>query len=295
MITSVLMTGASGLVGRSARSALEKQGIRVTPLSHADPAWDWSRGTLDRKVLEGMDAVIHLAGEPIAETRWSEQQKEKIRSSRINGTQAIANAMAEMASGPKVLVMASAIGFYGERGEEELTEKSDTGTGFLPQVVREWETAAHPASEAGVRVVQLRLGIVLSREGGALAKMRWPFILGLGGPLGSGTAWMSWIHLEDVSQAIVLAVIQPDWRGVYNLTAPTPETNRVFSKTLASTLSRPCLFPVPPFMLRLLFGEMADEALLVSSRVIPERLIQSGFVFQHPELAPALADLLKRT
>jgi len=293
MITSVLMTGASGLVGKAIRSALEEQNIQVRPLSHRDPAWDWSAGTLDAQVLEGIDAVIHLAGEPIANKRWSARQKEKIRNSRVIGTRAIADAMAGQSTGPRTLIMASAIGIYGDRGDDELTESAPSADGFLAAVVQNWESAAVPAETAGIRVVQLRLGIVLSEAGGALAKMLLPFRMGLGGPLGSGKAWMSWIHLDDVTQAFLQALQNPDWQGAYNLTSPNPVTNKVFSQTLASTLSRPCLFPVPPPVLRFLFGEMADEALLASAKVLPDRLLQAGFTFKHPEIRPALFDLLK--
>lgn len=294
MTKTVLLTGASGLVGHAISKALQAKGIQVKSLSHRDPAWNWEAGTLDPASVEGTDAVIHLAGEPIAAKRWSAAQKEKIRSSRIRGTRALAEAIAASRNGPHTFITASGSGYYGDRGDDWVDEDSTKGTGFLSDVVAGWEQATEPATQAGTRVVMFRIGLVLSADGGALAKMLPPFKMGVGGPLGNGKAWMSWVHLADVVRAFTTAVETPTWQGVYNLSTPHPVPNIELSKALAHTLSRPCIFPVPPFILRLLFGELADEGLLSSIRVAPKRLLEAGFRFEHPEIQPAMDHLLAK-
>jgi uncharacterized protein (TIGR01777 family) len=256
--------------------------------------WDPESGPLDPKSLEGIDAVVHLAGEGIANRRWSAAQKEKIRDSRVRGTTQLCEAMKSCSNPPKTLVCASAIGFYGDRGAERLTEKGPAGTGFLPDVCREWEDSTQPARDRGIRVVNLRIGIVLSPKGGALAKMLTPFKMGVGGVLGSGEQYMSWIALDDLIGAIHHALAQPALVGPVNAVSPHPVTNREFTKTLGKVLSRPTIFPMPAFAARLAFGEMADALLLASTRVEPTALATAGYPFRYPELEQALRYLLGR-
>jgi len=232
--------------------------------------------------------VVHLAGEGIAEGRWTDAQKERIRDSRTVGTALIAHAVARLARKPKVLVSASAIGIYGERGDALLDEDSAPGTGFLPEVGLLWEAAADPARDAGIRVVHPRFGIVLDPSGGALARMLLPFKLGVGGRLGSGAQWMSWVARADAVAALVFAIDRPSLVGPFNVTAPAPVSNREFTQALAAALHRPALFAVPGFAARLAFGELADAALLCSARVLPKRLLAEGFQFRQPELAAYL-------
>jgi uncharacterized protein (TIGR01777 family) len=243
------------------------------------------------KLVSGYDAVIHLSGENVA-GRWSEAKKKRIRDSRVVSTQNLAWALGEAQVRPAAFVCASAVGYYGDRGDETLTEQSGPGEGFLAEVCREWEAAAARVSEAGIRVVNLRIGIVLSPDGGALKQMLLPFRLGLGGRIGSGRQWWSWIHVADLVGAVEHALQSDALRGAVNLTAPTPVTNRDFTKALAEALHRPAVLPIPAFAARLAFGELADEGLLASARVAPKNLIQSGFVFQFPELRPALKSLM---
>ncbi len=243
--------------------------------------------------LEGVDAVVHLAGENIAE-RWTAAKKARIRDSRVKGTQLLCETLTRLSSPPKVLVSASAIGYYGDRGEETLTDDSPPGRGFLPEVCRAWEAATEPARQQGLRVVQLRLGVVLSVAGGALAKMLPPFRLGLGGVLGSGRQYMSWIALDDVVGTLQHAVVTDALQGPTNAVAPRAVTNQEFTKTLGKVLGRPTAMPLPAFAARLMFGEMADELLLASARVQPTKLLASGYQFRYPELAEALRHLLAR-
>ena len=254
--------------------------------------WDPAAGTIDRAGLEGVDAVVHLAGENIGQ-RWSPAVREGIRNSRVDGTRVLSDALATMARRPAVLVAASAIGIYGDRGADLLTEQSPPGRGFLAETTLAWEAAALPARDAGIRVAQLRLGIVLSPRGGALARMLPIFRLGGGGVLGSGRQWMSWIALDDAVAGFVHAIETPELAGPVNLTTPNPVTNREFTEALGSALSRPTLIAVPAFALRLALGrEMADSTVLASARVIPARLTESGFSFRYPGLSPALLHVL---
>ena len=295
---NILVTGASGLIGSALVSALTAAGHGVTRLVRSQPKsgekavrWDPMAGTIDPRAFEGVDAVVHLAGENIA-ARWTPAQKVKIRDSRVKGTQVLSEALARLASPPKVLVSASAIGYYGDRGTEILTEDSAPGAGFLAEVCRAWEAATEPARQHGMRVVRLRFGIVLSAAGGALPKMLPPFRLGLGGVLGSGQQYMSWIALDDAVGAIQHAVVTDALQGPVNAVAPQAVTNQEFTKTLGKVLGRPTVFPLPAFAARLMFGEMADELLLASARVQPAKLLASGFSFRYPELESALRHLL---
>ena len=290
----VLMSGASGLLGPAIAKALEAEGAVVTRLVRGAATKPnqitWEAGK-PLTVSASFDAVIHLAGESVV-GRWTEAKKARIRDSRVLGTRTLAEAAARMEKKPRVMIAASAIGFYGDRGEEVLTENSASGTGFLAEVSREWEAASEAAERAGVRVAHIRTGIVLSKSGGALGQMLLPFRLGLGGRLGSGRQWMSWIHIDDEVEAVRFVLRKDSVSGPVNFTAPNPVTNAEFTTALGKALSRPAIFPVPAFALRLAFGQMADEALLASARVLPERLLGSGFDFRFRELGPALANLL---
>lgn len=248
--------------------------------------WDPAR-PISSETVSGFDAVIHLAGESII-GRWTAVKKEKIRESRIAGTSNLAQALANAKVKPRVFISSSAIGYYGDRGDEILKEESPAGTGFLPEVCREWEVATEAAAEAGIRTVQIRTGIVLSTAGGALAKMLTPFKLGLGGIVGSGLQWMSWIDVRDMVGAIQHIVKTDQLRGPVNLVAPTPVRNAEFTKTLASVLSRPAFFPMPAFVVKLVFGEMGETVLLGSQRVEPRQLVASGYPFQFRELQGSL-------
>ena len=290
--TKLLITGSSGLLGSAITDLLDKQGTEWTALHHGEEGWDPEAGVFDPGHLEGITGVIHLAGESIASGRWTESRKEKIADSRIKGTRALAEGMAAVDNRPDFLICASATGFYGERGDEECTEHSAPGEGFLPEVVQEWESAADPAREAGVRVAHLRLGVVLSPEGGALKKMLPPFKLCLGGRLGNGEMWMSWVHLDDAADAFTKAALDETTTGAYNLVSPNPVRNSDFTKALGSALHRPTPFPLPAFMIRLLFGEMGESLLLTSTRVLPEQLKASGFEFTYPNIDLALENLL---
>lgn len=293
----IAVSGSSGLVGSALITALHDAGQDVVPLVRAGGSgtdgipWDVAAGP-DPEAMEGVGAMVHLAGENIADGRWSQARKRRIRDSRVDGTRGIAAALARMQAPPGVLVCASAIGFYGDRGEEVLREDSAPGDGFLPEVCQAWEGAADPAREAGIRVVHLRFGIILSTDGGALAKMLFPFRMGLGGKVGSGDQYMSWITLDDAVGAILHALQTEGLDGPVNAVAPAPVTNLEFTKALGRALSRPTLFPLPGFAARLVFGEMADELLLASTRVDPARLRDTGYTFRHPDLEPALRHLL---
>ncbi|MDG2305052.1 MAG: TIGR01777 family oxidoreductase [Candidatus Binatia bacterium] len=288
----VLISGASGLMGRNLVRSLTEAGHEVLRLVRAADSvgipWDPRGGELDRSPLEGFDAVVHLAGESIAEGRWTVEKKKRIRDSRIEGTNLLARSLSELDQPPKVLVCASAVGFYGDRGEEILDESAPPGVGFLAEVCREWEAAADPAREKGIRVVHLRFGVVLSGEGGALAKMLLPFRLGLGGILGDGSQYMSWIALDDAVGIVLHAISHEDLRGAVNAVSPNPVTNREYTKTLGGVLRRPTVIPLPSFGARLAFGEMADELLLASVRVSPKRLLETGYDFRFAELEEAL-------
>jgi uncharacterized protein (TIGR01777 family) len=254
--------------------------------------WNPEGGTIDAAALEGHDAAVHLAGEPIAEGRWDDAKKRRITESRVKGTRLIAETLAGLERKPRVLVSASAIGFYGDRGAEVMREESASGEGFLSEVCREWEKATLAASQAGVRVVHVRIGFVLDAEGGGLPKMLTPFKLGVGGKVGSGRQYISWITLEDLVRVLRRAIEDESLRGPVNAVAPGAVTNEEFTKALGHVLGRPTLLPVPTFALRLAFGEVADAVMLASTRVEPARLTESGFDFRHTELEAALRSVL---
>jgi uncharacterized protein (TIGR01777 family) len=266
--------------------------VRAVPAAGEEYRWDPAAGTVDPAALEGLDEVVHLAGETVS-GRWTDAKKERILRSRVDGTRTLSEALAGLERRPRVLVQASAVGYYGDRGAEQLTEDSPPGDGFLSEVVREWEAASRPAEEAGIRVVRLRFGIVLSPAGGALRTMLRPFRLGVGGKLGSGRQWMSWVSIDDVVGAIRHALATEELAGVANTVAPNPVTNAEFTKTLGRVIGRPTLLPVPGAALRLALGEFSQEA-LASTRVVPRRLLETGYEFRHPDLEQALRHVLGR-
>ena len=297
----VLVSGVSGPIGSALLSSfepeLEPRGMQIVRLvrgraeNGAQVSWNPLTPLSPAKV-SGFDAVVHLAGESIV-GRWTNEKKSAIRDSRVLGTRHLSAALAETEAKPRVLVCASAIGFYGDRGDEILGEKSPIGRGFLPEVCSEWEDATRAAPQAGIRTVNIRIGLVLSAKGGALRSMLTPFKLGLGGRIGSGQQWWSWIHVDDIVRGIHHAIRTESLSGPVNLVAPNPVRNAEFTKVLASVLGRPAFFPVPEFALRLAFGEMAaDELLLASQRVQPGRLGASGYTFRFRELRAALENLL---
>lgn len=295
----IAVSGASGLIGSRLCELLAEAGWLVAPLVRRPPRpgsaeihWNPAGGEVDATGLRGIEAVVHLAGENIAGGRWTAARKALIRDSRVVGTTLLSQCLASLDPPPRVLVSASAIGFYGDRGDEPLDETSPPGNGFLPEVCRAWEAATAAARGAGVRVVNLRIGVVLAAEGGALAKMLGPFKLGLGGQLGNGRQYMSWISRDDLVRAIVHALERDDLRGPINAVAPQPVTNADFTAALGRVLGRPTLAHVPALAVRALFGEMGRDLLLASTRVVPRRLEQSGFVFRHSDLANALRHAL---
>jgi len=295
----VVMTGSSGLIGSALRARLQRAGHEVARMVRREPGpgeirWDPLAGSLDRAGLEGADAVVHLAGENVGDGRWTESKRRRIRASRELGTSLLCGAVASMERPPRVLVSASAVGYYGDRGEELLTEDAPAGRGFLPEVCERWERAADPAREAGVRVVHPRIAVVLSPEGGALARMLTPFRLGLGGPIGDGRQWMSWISLEDQVRVLEHALRDESLSGPVNSAAPGAVRFGDFARTLGRVLARPARAPMPAFAARLAFGRMADELLLASIRAEPRALARSGFEFAQPELEGALRTLLRR-
>ncbi len=290
------VTGSSGLLGTALRQQLEAEGHEVRRFVRGHPdnpaaTWDPASGWIRPGALEVLDAVVHLAGESIGEGRWTPSRKAALRNSRIDSTRLLVSQMQGMAK-PPALISASAIGFYGNRGDEVLDESSRGGEGFLAHLTADWEAEVLKARETGARTVVLRLGVVLASTGGALARMARPFKFAAGGRLGSGRQWFSWISLTDAVAAIQRAVTT-DMEGVYNVTAPVPVTNRDLTKALAATLRRPALFPVPPIALRVMLGGAADELLLASQRVIPRRLQEAGFTFRYPEFSGALRVALK--
>jgi uncharacterized protein (TIGR01777 family) len=297
----ILITGSTGLVGSRLAPSLKSKGHEIVRLVRSTPKdgateiyWNPEQGTLNATALEGLDACVHLAGESIAEGRWTDEKKKRIRESRIKGTTLLSETLAKLKQKPEVLVSASAVGFYGSRRNETLNEQSASGSDFLAEVCREWELATQSASQAGVRVVHLRFGVILSHEGGALPKMLFPFRMGVGGKLGSGQQYMSWIAIDDAVGAIEHALANNTLRGPVNVVTPNPVTNLEFTKTLGHVLSRPTIFPVPAFAARLVFGEMADATLLSSQRVEPARLKESGYEFKYPELEGALKHVLNK-
>lgn len=296
----VLVTGATGLVGKSLSPLLTTQVHEVFRLVRRrsdqanDIPWDPADGTIDAARLEGIDAVVHLAGENIAGARWTPEVKQRLRDSRVGPTRVLCETLAKLQRKPKVLVCASAIGYYGDRGLSPLTEESGPGTGFLPELSEAWEAACQPARDAGIRVVNLRIGVVLSPLGGALQKMLLPFQLGLGGVIGSGRQYWSWIALDDLVGAIYHCLQHDELAGPVNATAPGPCTNYEFTKTLGGVLHRPTILPVPAFAAKLALGEMANDLLLASARVMPVRLEQTGYQFRYPALDGALRHVLGR-
>lgn len=291
----IIISGASGLIGTALTTRLQDR-HDIVPLRRGGRSdgigWDPDGGTLDPTALSGADAVVHLAGTGIADRRWSAAVKQSIRDSRVRGTGLLARSMAAAETPPPVLVCASAIGYYGDRGDTVLDEDSSAGEGFLSDVCAEWEAAAQPARDAGIRVVHLRIGVVLTAAGGALAQMLPPFKMGVGGVIGSGQQYMSWIALDDLTALFAYAIESPDLAGAVNAVAPTPVTNREFTKALGQALGRPTVFPLPGVVARLMFGEMADALLLASTRVVPARLGRTDFTFTHERLDTALSAAL---
>jgi uncharacterized protein (TIGR01777 family) len=301
MGSRILISGASGLVGSALVPALEDGGAEVVRLTRNSARgsaprtksipWDPAH-PISPEAVSGFDVVIHLAGESVL-GRWSEAKKARIRGSRVQPTTNLARALGQARQKPRVFLSASAIGFYGNRGEELLTEDTTSGSGFAAELSRDWEAAALPATEAGIRTAQMRMGIILGENGGALQTMLPPFKMGLGGRLGDGHQWMSWIDVQDVVGAIQHLMSTEQMRGPVNMVAPGPVTNTEFTKKLGGVLSRPTIFPVPGFAVRLAFGQMADELLLASQKVQPARLLSSGYVFRYPELRASLERILK--
>jgi uncharacterized protein (TIGR01777 family) len=294
----LLISGSHGLVGKALVKSLQAGGneifrlVRHAPESDSEIEWSPERYSIALALLEGFDAVVHLAGESIASGRWDEAKKRKIRESRLKGTKLLSDALANLKRPPKALISASAIGYYGNRGDELLTETSLPGGDFLADVCVEWENATAHATEKGIRVVNTRFGIILASEGGALAKMLPPFRMGVGGKIGSGKQWMSWIALDDVVGGIEYVLETDSVNGPVNFVAPNPVRNAEFTKTLGRVLSRPTIFPIPAFGVRLLFGEMAGALLLSSQRVEARKLNEAGYPFRDSMLEAALRHVL---
>jgi uncharacterized protein (TIGR01777 family) len=296
MISRILVSGVSGPIGVALLSSLRTRGCEIARLvrgastSEDQIAWNPAQ-PISPETVSGFDAVIHLAGESIV-GRWTSEKKSKIRNSRVEGTRNLAQALAQTKNKPQVFICSSAIGYYGNRGDEVLNEQSASGSGFLPEVCREWEAATKAAADARIRTVQLRTGVVLSPKGGALGQMLTPFKMGVGGRIGNGRQWMSWIDVRDMVGAIH-HILHSDLQGPVNMVAPKPVTNAEFTKTLASVLSRPAIFPMPAFVVKLAFGEMGETVLLGSQRVEPAQLIGSGYQFHFRDLRASLENLLK--
>ena len=295
----ILVSGSHGLVGKALMRSLTDDGHEVVRLvrgerSFGSPEVEWQpdQGRIDTEHLEGFDVVVHLAGESVASGRWTKEKKRAIRDSRVKGTLLLSESLARLSQPPSVFITASATGYYGDRGDELLNEKSPPGIGFLPDVCINWEGATAPAVEKGIRTVYARFGIILDAKGGALPKMLTPFRMGIGGRLGDGKQWMSWIALSDVIRALKFLIADTSTRGPVNFVSPSPVTNAEFTKILGRVLSRPTLLPVPAFGARLAFGEMADELLLASQKVEPAVLADRGFLYTWPTLEPALKHIL---
>lgn len=294
----IVLSGASGLVGSGLVRHLQQDGAEIHPLVRRRTAagstgiyWDPSAGEIEADRLEGMEAVIHLAGENLAGL-WTAGKKRRISTSRVEGTRLLSEALAGLKNPPRLLLCASAVGFYGSRGDMVVDEDSPQGEGFLAELCRAWEAAADPARQAGIRVVHSRFGLILDPAGGALGPLLPLLRLGLGGPLGNGRQYWSWVAMQDVHRALAFILHQESISGAVNITAPAPVTNREFIRAAARQLHRPAFLPAPAFALRLLLGQMADEMLLSSSRVAPQKLLQAGFSFTYPELKAALAAIL---
>ncbi|MEJ7847185.1 MAG: TIGR01777 family oxidoreductase [Pyrinomonadaceae bacterium] len=297
----ILITGASGLIGTALQKSFSEKGHEMLLASRIEPKkpeqiqWDMEDGfnESDLNRLENLDAVIHLAGENVSGLRWTDDKKKAIRESRVKGTHIIVNTLSKLETKPKVFISGSATGFYGDRGDEVMTETSPAGNTFLAEVCKAWEIESRRAEDMGIRTVLLRTGIVLSKDGGALATMLTPFKFGVGGVVGSGKQWMSWISLDDVIEIINFALENENMRGAVNVVAPNPVTNEEFTKTLGEVLYRPTFLPLPAFAVNLAFGEMGDALLLDSTRVEPKRLKEAGFEFKFPNLKAAIEYAVK--
>ena len=297
----ILITGASGLIGTALQKSFEDKGHEMLLASRSEPKaendiqWNADTGFDDEDLprLHGLDAVIHLAGENISALRWTDEKKKAIRDSRVYGTRTMIETFERLEKKPKVFISASAIGFYGDRGDDELTEMSAAGDTFLSDVSKEWESESRRAEDMGIRTVLLRNGIVLSKDGGALATMMTPFKLGVGGVVGSGKQWMSWISIDDVIAIVNFALENESLRGAVNVASPKPVTNEEFTKTLGEVLYRPTFLPLPEFAVNLVFGEMGDALLIDSTKVYPRRLLDAGYEFKFPDLKPALEHAVK--
>lgn len=297
---AIAITGASGLIGSELARRLRAAGHRVVPVVRrparaGEVQWDPALGRIDAAALDGIDAAVHLAGESIAAGRWTRARKAGIRESRVRGTSLLARTLGGLERKPKVLVSASAVGIYGDRGDEILTEASPAGEGFLAETVVAWEAAALPARDAGIRLVHPRMAAVLSPRGGMLERLLLPFRLGLGGPIGGGAQWMPVVALDDVVGAIEHLIMTPEIAGPVNVSLPAPITNAEFAKALGRAVGRPAVIPLPAFPLRAAYGQLADELLLASARVLPEALERSGYRFRHPTIGAALAAALGHT
>lgn len=294
----VAVTGATGLIGRALEASLAADGHTVhrvvrdaSSAREGDVVWNLDAGQIDAAKLEGVDAVVHLAGEPIGASRWTDEARRRIRSSRVVGTELIAGALADLKAPPAVLLSSSAVGIYGDRGDEELTEDSAAGDDFLAEVCHAWEAAAEPARAAGIRVVHPRTGVVLAKDGPLIDKIELPFRMGVGGRVGHGRQYIPWISLTDEVRALRF-LIDTELSGPVNLTAPAPATNRELTKALGSVMRRPTVLPIPSFAIRALYGEMGVTLATVSQRVLPTRLLEAGFVFEHTTLLAALEEAL---
>ena len=295
----ILVTGSTGLIGSALIPLLRAGGHEIVRLVRAQTCpqsgeiqWDPAAGKLDASALEGFDGVVHLSGENIGEGRWTASRKQRIYDSRIKSTQLLSESLARLRQPPRVLVGASAIGYYGDRGDELLQEDSAPGSGFLADLCRNWEAACEPAAEKGIRVVNLRNGVVLSGRGGALPRMVLPFRFFVGGKVGAGKQFLSWIALDDTVALILHALSTDALQGPVNAVGPNPVSNLEFTRTLGRVLRRPTVFPVPAFIIRLAFGQMGEELLLASQRVEPARLMTTGFAFRYPQLEGALRHAL---
>jgi uncharacterized protein (TIGR01777 family) len=295
---TVVISGASGFIGQALSSHLRAQGVRVRPLVRPGKSandgirWDPQGGSIDEDALSGADALVHLAGENIGEKRWSDAEKARLRESRVKSTELLTRTLAKLRTGPRTWISASAIGYYGNRADEPLDENASPGSDFLAQLCVAWEAPTLAAPDA-VRVVRTRFGVVLDPQGGALARMLTPFKLGVGGRIGSGRQYVSWVSRHDLVRALAFLLERAELAGAFNITAPTPVTNAELTHALGHALHRPTLLPLPGFAARLALGEFADAALLSSAKVLPKRLLDAGFHFDHPELEPYLAAALR--